>query len=85
MKDIVKLFRVLSEILESSTITVDATSLEEGDLYFFIMLDKEKSLRPTDLNEISEFCDDLTINADQNGKPYLSLLFSEKTEKEEKE
>ncbi|RLC88064.1 MAG: hypothetical protein DRJ03_04140 [Chloroflexi bacterium] len=75
MKDLLELLKFLDEKLGEFTITTDRNYVEEDDLSLFITLGKEECLEFEDLKKISEFCDDLTVNTDNEGKLFLHLLF----------
>ncbi|RLI14384.1 hypothetical protein DRO41_05855 [Candidatus Bathyarchaeota archaeon] len=75
MKDLLELLKFLDEKLGEFTITTDRNYVEEDDLSLFITLGKEECLEFEDLKKISEFCDDLTVNTDDEGKLFLQLLF----------
>jgi len=79
-KNLLELLKFLDEKLGEFTITTDRNYVEEDDLSLFITLGKEECLEFEDLKKISEFCDDLTVNTDSDGKLFLSLLFSPKKE-----
>jgi len=75
MKDLVELFKFLKKKFGSFTITVDTNYEEEGDLALFVNVGTEEFLEFEDLKKIRKFCDELSINTNQEGKLFLSLLF----------
>jgi len=83
-KDLLELLRFLDEKIGDFTITTERNYVEVGDLSLFITLGKEEFLEFEDLKKISEFCDDLTVNTDDEGKLFLHLLFLPKKERERK-
>jgi len=84
MKDLLELLKFLDEKIGDFTITTERNYMEVGDLSLFITLGNEESLEFEDLQKIREFCDDLIVNTDSNGKLLLHLLFSPKKERERK-
>jgi len=83
-KDLLELLKFLNEKIGDFTITTDRNYVEVGDLSLFITLGNEESLELKDLKKIREFCDDLTVNTDREGKLFLHLLFLPKKERERK-
>ena len=74
-KDLLELLRFLYEKLGSFTVEVDMNYMEEEDVMLFVNVGAEQSLELKDLNRINEFCDELTVSTDEEGKMSLSLLF----------
>ncbi|RLC33319.1 hypothetical protein DRH14_05095 [Candidatus Shapirobacteria bacterium] len=74
-KSLLDLFKFLYEKLGSFTVEVDMNYMEEGDVMLFVNVGSEQSLELKDLNQISQFCDELTVSTDQDGKMSISLLF----------
>ena len=74
-KDLLELLRFLYEKLGSFTVEVDMNYMEEGDVVLFVKVGSEDYLKFEDLDRINEFCDELAISTDHDGKMSLSLLF----------
>lgn len=64
MKDLIELFKFLDKELRRFTIET-----------LIVNVSGEESLEFEDLKKIREFCDDLTVTTNQNGKLSLVLLF----------
>lgn len=74
-KDLLELLRFLYDRLGSFAIEVDMNYMEEGDVVLFVKVGSEDYLQFEDLERINEFCDELAISTDQDGKMSLSLRF----------
>lgn len=83
-KDLLELLKFLDKKFGSITIETDRNYLEEGDFVLLILFSGDASFELKDLMKIREFCDDLTVNTDDEGKLFLQLLFSPKKRGERK-
>ena len=80
MKDLLELLKFLDEQLDSFIIETDRNYVS-GCFTLLIRPDETELLQFEDLAEIREFCDDLAINTDRDGKLYLALSFCQEDKK----
>ena len=70
-----ELLELLHKKLNEFYIQVDRDCLQEGDLILSVTLGPNVCLYVDDIRELAEYCDDLSIHTDSEGKAYFSLLF----------